>query len=182
MATVIFSNQGDRDCEMLRRLWAGLDANVVELANADYDEDEVKEAIDLEDDLLIVAGHGSPYGLYAPAFSGYAFGYDHLPLVHAKRIVFVWCFASDFVRTFAYNLRNCFATYLFISNPAEAYSTVHLLMSQEDIDEVDGRFYDQVNVFLSSDEPLSDLKPLLQQTVDTRNPVDMYNRLNLHYQ
>lgn len=167
---------------MLRRLWAGLDANVVELTNADYDEDEVKEAIDLEDDLLIVAGHGSPYGLYAPAFSGYAFGYDHLSLVHAKRIVFVWCFASDFVRTFAYNLRNCFSTWMFVSNPAEAYGAVHLMMSQEDIDEVAGRFYDQVSTALSNDWLLSDLKPFLQQTVDTRNPVDVFNRENLYYQ
>lgn len=180
MATVIFSNQGDRDCEMLRHLWAGLDANVVELTDPAYDCKAVDDAIAAEEDLLIVAGHGSPHGLFAPRFCGYAFSYDQLPLVRAKRIVCVWCYASEFVKYTT--LKNCFATYMFVSNPCEAQMAVNDIYTQDEIDLIASRFYDQVNVALRNGWLLSDLKPFLQGSVDTADAVDVYNRAKLHYQ
>lgn len=89
--TVIFSNAGDEDCEMLRKLWKDLDnLNLIELdqyysiKNA---KKIIRDAISQEEDFLILCGHGSHGGLFLPSLLGYAFDETDIPYVKAKNIL-----------------------------------------------------------------------------------------------
>ena len=73
--TVIHSNFGDPDTELLRGIWEGLDADIIEITEDDVnvnlqnkDDEEffpaminseaVEAALEREEDTLIVCGHG----------------------------------------------------------------------------------------------------------------------------
>ena len=77
-------------------------------------------------------GHGSPYGLFSKGlFPGaFAIGDEHAELLRGKQNIYVWCFASDYVK--AHKLKG-FATGMFISEVGEAsYYSIHA--SQEVVD------------------------------------------------
>ena len=64
-ATVIYSDMGDVDCASIPLLWEGIpDIKLYRLAREkSYFKDELKKAIEDEDDTLIICGHGTPHGL-----------------------------------------------------------------------------------------------------------------------
>ena len=81
--TVIHSNFGDPDTELLRGIWEGLYADIVEITEDDVnvnlqnkDDEEffpamiyseaVEAALEREEDTLIVCGHGGAEGCYEP--------------------------------------------------------------------------------------------------------------------
>ena len=83
--TVIYSNFGDQDTDLLKGIWEGLEADIIEIKDDDVtvnlqnkDDEEffpsalvpeaVEAALDREEDTLIVCGHGTWDGCYAPSY------------------------------------------------------------------------------------------------------------------
>ena len=72
--TVIYSNYLDDDCRILQSIWSGFDnVKIIEITPSSVDwEDNVDKAISEETDILIMCGHGTPYGLLFPDMSSNA--------------------------------------------------------------------------------------------------------------
>ena len=179
--TTIFSNNEDIDCEVLRNFFEGIPNNkVIELTYSmkltDW-MDTVEEAIKNEDDTLILCGHGSPRGLYFPKFEDYVIHNLHVEIIHAKRVICSWCYASSFVTN--YNIHNCFATSMFISNVNEAYDNGCYNSTQDDINRTDKQIDNEIKELIMSDTPMSEWQMILGARMDVENEIDVFNRQGL---
>ena len=178
--TIIFSNHLDDDSYTLSQMWQGIEGvNLVEILpdNADY-EQMVDDALAQEDDTLLLIGHGTIHGLLHPDFSSEAylvhqFNYG---LIHARRVICSWCYASTFCDTFHLS---AFATSMFISNVAEAYENSIYDVTQEFINDTDRRIYSQLMSLINSDVPMEDWAMRIGATMDAENPIDIFNRQGL---
>ena len=136
--TIIFSNNMDPDCQVIKQAWQGLkDINLVEITpDTDDYEDMVNNAIIAEDDTIMFVGHGTSKGLLFPNLyrMEYLLHEFNANLVHAKNIICCWCFASDFVINM--NWHNTFATSMFISNTREAYYSLKDDNFRKELDEL----------------------------------------------
>lgn len=175
--TVIWSNVGDNDTALLENIWKGIDGvNAVELNKESKDIDEaVMEAILAEDDTLVLAGHGSPGGLFDPCFSGYAFSYPEVGFVKAKNVFCIWCNASTFC---VENDFECLATSMFISNVGEAYMN-SIQTNKETIDRCNLKFHAECNHCLKEGMSMKNMYFYLGSRIDLDNDVDNYNRSGL---
>ena len=181
--TTIFSNNEDIDCEILRHLFANLpNNNLIEITysmkNTDWRE-MVEEAIENEDDTLILCGHGSPSGLYFPRFEEYVIHSMHADIIHAKRVICVWCYASDFVLT--NNIHNCLASGMFISNVSEAEYNGCYNSTQKDINFVANMIDNEINSLIQTDTPISEWQIQLGVHMDVENEIDTFNRQGFIY-
>lgn len=181
--TIIYSNRLDDDCQVLRDIWRNIpDANVIEITPDLTDwEDTVDNAIAHEDDTLILVGHGSPHGLYYPYYETgeYIIHENNVNLIHARRVVCCWCYASDFVNR--YNL-HAFATSMFISNVNEAYNNCITGYDQDTINSTGHHFYQELNELIRNDVPMDEWIMRLGAHMDVENAIDMFNRQGLFYQ
>lgn len=132
--TFIFSNTGDEDCGYLRHLWKSLkDVNLVEI-NKNDDESvyetktRVREALKKETDMVVLCGHGTELGLLSPDFSYYVFDSKDLPYVKWKKVVGIWCHASEFALM---NELPGFFTSMFISNIHEYFMFIGKSIEQD---------------------------------------------------
>ena len=136
--TIIFSNNMDPDCQVIKQAWQGLkDINLVEITpDTDDYEDLVNNAIIAEDDTIMFVGHGTSKGLLFPNLyrMEYLLHEFNANLVHAKNIICCWCFASNFVINM--NWHNTFATSMFISNTREAYYSLKDDNFRKELDEL----------------------------------------------
>lgn len=175
--TVIWSNVGDNDTALLENIWKGIDGvNVVELNKETENTDEsVMEAILSEDDTLVLAGHGSPNGLFNPYFNGFAFSYPEVGFVKAKNVFCIWCNASTFC---VENDFECLATSMFISNVGEAYVN-SIQTDKETIDRCNLKFYAECNHCLKDGMSMRDMYLYLGSRIDLDNDVDRFNRSGL---
>ena len=178
--TVIWSNRGDIDCELLENMWSSIpNVRVVEITPELYDfEEEVDSAISEEEDTLILTGHGTTEGLLFPDYSlgAYIIHENNFGLIRAKNVFCCWCYASSFCYRFD---RSSFCSSMFISNEAEAVFNSCPGYTQTQIDEVNIKFYKEVNRLLVDNIPVSGwMKPLLS-SIDHYNLVDSFNRSGL---
>lgn len=181
--TTIFSNNEDIDCEVLRGLFSDIPGNnVLELtysmASTDW-MDKVEDALSNEHDTLILCGHGSPNGLYFPRFEDYVIHDMHVELIHARRVICCWCHASSFVERF--NIHNCIATGMFISNVNEAYDNGCYNSTQDDIDSVCRRFDSELKSLICSNVPISEWYMRIGAHMDVDNEIDLFNRQGVIY-
>jgi hypothetical protein len=182
--TIIFADHEDPDCQVIRTLWEGLsDFTLVEIHPQDQDsyayEMRIERALREEDDTLILAGHGTGYGLLHPDFRGeYLIHEDNVGLIHARRVICTWCYASTFVER---HHLNAFATSMFISNTREAYDNSIFDNDQEHIDAVGRRFEADVRQLLTEGTPLSEWPMILGAKMDIQDPIDCFNRQALYY-
>lgn len=181
--TVIFSNAGDEDCEMLRELWKDLDnLNLIELdqyysiKNA---KKIIRDAISQEEDFLILCGHGSPGGLFLPSLLGYAFDETDIPYVKAKNILCIWCNANKFCENYEFY---CLTSSMYISNTSEAiYYNFNENNNQEFINETNSNTFQTMNNYIKNNIPLQDWTNLLIENVDKTNAIDTFNRKGMVY-
>lgn len=181
--TIIFSNNIDSDCQVIKQAWQGLkDINLVEITpDTDDYEDLVNNAIIAEDDTIMFVGHGTSKGLLFPNLyrMEYLLHEFNANLVHAKNIICCWCFASNFVINM--NWHNTFATSMFISNTREAYDNGIRDYTQEQIDSNGERFYCNINQLIKDKVPLNDWIMQLGAKMDIENVIDVFNRQGLYY-
>ena len=112
---VVFVNSME-DTATFSRLYDGLE-DVTLLYNPT--REEVENVLrERPTERLMCLGHGSARGLFSHDFKGYLIDRNTTPLLQTREMIGIWCYASDFARL--NNLRGFF-TYMFISNPQEAF-------------------------------------------------------------
>lgn len=104
-------------------------------------------------DTIMMMGHGSPRGLFAmgkfPTNSGFVIDEKHVKYLREKECVFIWCYASDFVKK--HNLSG-FSTGMFISELSEAMFCGVKEATQEMVDESNEKFVTLFNEAVSKNE------------------------------
>lgn len=89
--TIIFSNNMDTDCQVIKQAWQDLkDINLVEITpDTDNYEDSVNNAIIAEDDTIMFVGYGTSKGLLFPNLyrMEYLLHEFNANLIHAKNII-----------------------------------------------------------------------------------------------
>ena len=182
--TIIYSNYLDDDCRILQEMWNGFDnVHIIEITpSSENYEDLIDEAISKETDTLICCGHGTPYGLLFPnIYRGeYLIHENNINLIKARRVLFVWCYASSFALNFPG--LHCFATSMFISNEKEAVDNFIFGYEQEQINSNSIRFMQEINWLLKENIPFNEWVMRLGAHMDIENAIDVFNRQCLHYQ
>lgn len=180
--TVIYVNWHDDDTAILPLMWQNIpNANVIEItAESENWENEVDNAIANEDDTLILAGHGSIYGLLFPDYNygTYVVHENNVHLIHARNVIFSFCFASTFLMN---NHIHGFATSMFITNEHEAADNGILNYSQDDINSISRAFQYEINYLLRNNIPLNQWVMFLGARMDIENAIDVFNRQGLYY-
>ena len=178
--TIIYSNMQDDDCRLLQHIWNNIpDVNVVEILPTSTDwEDKVDSAISAECSTIIFAGHGTGYGLLFPDLSRgeYILHENNVNLIHAKNVICIFCFASDFCNRVGLH---AFATSMFISNEEEAYENGIYNYEQSQINSNSKRFHQEVNHLLIEHICLDEWVMRLGAHMDVDNAIDVFNRQGL---
>ena len=176
--TTIFSNNEDVDSDVLRGLFSNIpNNNLIEITYSMKSTnwfDMVEEAIKNEDDTLILCGHGSHEWLYFPKFEEYIIHDFNVQLIHARRVICCWCYASSFVQT--HNIHNCIASSMFISNVEEAMDNCLYNSTQEGINSVCKQIDSELNWLIRSDIPISEWVMRIGCHLDVENEIDVFNR------
>ena len=183
--TVIHSDYGDSDTKVLRAIWEGLEgAQVITITDLAIPNtrDNIRHALETEEDTLILTGHGSPSGLLARDTSSflsisYAFTKDDIPLVKAKNIIGVWCYASDFSKN---NSLRGFYSSMFISSAIEAGLMGIHGVSEDEIKSSEILFCRRVNALLKDNVPLNEWTDKLR-AFHLTNSVEEFNYSKLYY-
>ena len=113
------------------------------------------------------------FGLFHPDFSkGYLVHQNNVNLIHAKKVICIWCHASDFCK--AHNLK-CLCSSMFITNVGEAYY-LGMRSTQEHINTTVKAFYKELNECVRDKRTLAETYEYLAEHIDTENEIDNYNR------
>ena len=195
--TVIYSNFHDSDTYLLRGIWEGLDARVIEIRLDDryseesrriddptitYDSsrkerEEINRAIESEEDTLIVCGHGAEEGCFSPTFN-YTLSSSNKDKLKAKRFIGIWCNASTFAKK--NNVPGFFSS-MFISNIDEAGYMGIDNVDEERIKESEIKFVNTLNSLLRNNLPMEKWKEAFISIIDTTNEVEVFNFSSLLY-
>lgn len=195
--TVIYSNFHDSDTYLLRGIWEGLDAKIIELTlderylnrsesyewfqlSIDFSKEENKEideAIESEEDTLIVCGHGSEEGCFSPTFN-YTLSSSNKDKIKAKRFIGIWCNASTFAKK--NNIPGFFSS-MFISNAVEADYMGMGNVGEERIKKSERKFVNTLNSLLRNNIPVEKWKEAFISIIDTTNEVEVFNFTSLEY-
>ena len=195
--TVIYSNFSDSDTYLLRGIWEGLDARVIEIRLDDryseerrrlddhtipYDSsrkeiEEINRAIESEEDTLIVCGHGTEDGCLSPHFD-YTLSSSNKDMIRAKRFIGIWCNALTFAKK---NNVSGFFSSMFITNTVEADYMGMGNVGKERIKESEMKFVNILNSFLRNNIPMDKWKEAFTCIVDATNEVEVFNFTSLGY-
>lgn len=131
MSTLVI-HPDDRSTDFLKAVYAGIpNARVITGGMSVW---EVDLAI-MNADRVIMLGHGTSHGLLSVGqFTGSAYVVDNQSadmLKYKKECIFIWCYASDYVKN---NNLNGFSSGMFISEVSEATYCGIPNQSQEDVD------------------------------------------------
>ena len=173
---VVFVNSME-DTATFSRLYDGLE-DITLLYNPT--REEVENVLrERPTERLMCLGHGSARGLFSHDFKGYIIDRDTTPLLRAREMIGIWCYASDFARL--NNLRGFF-TYMFISNSEEVSFHGFGTETDEFVFEQNQRFASKVNELIKNETPMEYWKEIL---FNSANRVDVdfvnYNYSNLAY-
>ena len=195
--TVIYSNFHDSDTYLLRGIWEGLDARVIEIRLDDryseesrriddptitYDSsrkerEEINRAIESEEDTLIVCGHGTEDGCLSPHFD-YTLSSSNKDMIRAKRFIGIWCNALTFANK---NNVSGFFSSMFITNTLEADYMGMGNVGKERIKESEMKFVNTLNSLLRNNIPMDKWKEAFSSIIDTSNEVEVFNFTSLGY-
>lgn len=120
---------------------------------------------------LILFGHGTELGLLNPQWTGYCITRKHLPMLRNRRIIGIWCYASNFADR--YGLHGFF-TSMFISNINEAYE-LGFETTEDEINKQNIIFGDAINRLILNDIPMKQWVEILQNQCDKSIPFVRYN-------
>lgn len=180
--TVIYSDFGDVDTKVLKNIWKGLDVTEIRLTpNGDVPMKEINKAISQEKDTIIFCGHGSGEGCWNPNWDMggfYTLSSQNLKLLKAKKVIGIWCHASDFSKK--YDVSGFFS-YMFISNPGEAKGLGITGVPFKEITKSEIKFCNILNDLLKRDIPLSEWRGVVLDNMDESNPVEKFNYSQVYY-
>lgn len=172
---VVFVNSME-DTATFSRLYDGLE-DVTLLYNPT--REEVENVLrERPTERLMCLGHGTARGLFSHDFKGYLIDRNTIPLLQTREMIGIWCYASDFARL--NNLRGFF-TYMFISNPEEAFHHRCGKVSEEVVFEENRLFSQRVNNLIKEDAPMEDWVERLVNSANTNLDFVVFNYTNLSY-
>lgn len=181
-ATVIYSNMGDIDTQVLTHIWEGLpNTNVIEVSNSSGPSSKKVDAgLRAEKDTLILCGHGFPSGLLSPLPYGEPLlvSSRNVHYIHAKRVIGIWCYASSFAKN--EQLAGFFSS-MFISNPNEAKLNGCYASSAETITREEILFAKRLNALISNDIPMQEWKQNLLEQANKSIDIVRFNYNGLSY-
>lgn len=177
--TVIFSDFGDTDTQVLAHLWENIpDINLVHITrNTRNAYNKIKQALAVEKDTLLLCGHGTPGGLMSPSWD-ILVGENELRYIRAKRVIGIWCYAAQFAESIG--LKGFFSS-MFVSNESEAKLVSCLNSSAEVITREEILFCDRVNKLLLENIPLEKWRGLLLDQADMSIDVVKFNYNGLKF-
>ena len=187
--TVIYSNFHDSDTYLLRGIWEGLEAKVIEISLDDSGsfnnsrfsfeskQEEITRAIEREEDTLIVCGHGTEDGCLSPHFD-YTLSSSNKDMIRAKRFIGIWCNALTFAKK---NNVSGFFSSMFITNTVEADYMGMGNVGKERIKESEMKFVNTLNSLLRNNIPMDKWKEAFNCIVDATNEVEVFNFTSLGY-
>lgn len=177
--TVIYSDFGDTDTQVLTTLWENVpDVNLVRITRTTRDvKNKIKRALACEKDTLLLCGHGTSGGLLSPTWEVLV-GEHNIRYVRAKRVIGVWCYAAQFAESVGLN---GFFTSMFISNPAEAQLARCFRSDAEVITQQEILFCQRMNQLILGNTPTSQWINLLYAQADMTIDVVKYNYGGLRY-
>ena len=187
--TVIYSNFHDSDTYLLRGIWEGLEAKVIEISLDDSGsfnnsrfsfeskQEEITRAIEREEDTLIVCGHGTEDGCLSPYFD-YTLSSSNKDMIRAKRFIGIWCNALTFAKK---NNVSGFFSSMFITNTLEADYMGMGNVGKERIKESEMKFVNTLNSLLRNNIPMDKWKEAFTSIIDTTNEVEVFNFSSLIY-
>lgn len=187
--TIIYSNFGDQDTQLLQLIWEGLNPDrIIEITHDTEDyEDIVDAALMSENDTLIMCGHGTTQGLLHPNLNSgqYIIHENNVHLIHARNVIGSWCYAADFAET--HHLHGFF-TGMFISNKSEAeqYGITFAQSEYDDINieitQYETYFNLMIHNFLESGVPLSEWVNMLNNDgINHSNIIGYFNFNRMRY-
>ena len=183
--TIILSNAGDQDCQVLRDSWIHVPGRFIEITPESDDswQDEVEQAIQTETETLVLLGHGTSFGLLFPILERgeYIIHENNVHDIHAKNIICVWCNASSFISQFP-DIHNVVATSMFISNVDEAYNYGFTEYDQPSINETSRHCDQELVQLLTENVPLNEWVMRIGAHTDILNDIDVFNRQGFYYQ
>ena len=172
---VVFVNSME-DTATFSRLYDGLE-DITLLYNPT--REEVENVLrERPTERLMCLGHGTSLGLFSHDFKGYIIDRDTTPLLQTREMIGIWCYASNFARI--NNLRGFF-TYMFISNPQEAFYNRCSKVSEEVVYEENRLFSQRVNDLIREDVPMEDWVERLYESANTELDFVKFNYSNLSY-
>ena len=187
--TVIYSNFHDSDTYLLRGIWEGLEAKVIEISLDDSGsfnnslfsfeskKEKINRAIEREEDTLIVCGHGTEDGCLSPHFD-YTLSSSNKDMIRAKRFIGIWCNALTFAKK---NNVSGFFSSMFITNTLEADYLGMGNVGKERIKESEMKFVNTLNSLLRNNLPMKKWKEAFNCIVDATNEVEVFNFTSLGY-
>ena len=187
--TVIYSNFHDSDTYLLRGIWEGLEAKVIEISldgsgsfnnslfSFESKKEEINRAIEREEDTLIVCGHGTEDGCLSPHFD-YTLSSSNKDMIRAKRFIGIWCNALTFAKK--NNIPGFFSS-MFITNTLEADYMGMGNVGKERIKESEMKFVNTLNSLLRNNIPMEKWKEAFNCIVDATNEVEVFNFTSLGY-
>lgn len=177
--TVIYSDFGDTDTQVLAILWEKVpDVNLVHITRNTRDEQrKVQEALASETDTLLLCGHGTPDGLLSPSLSVLV-GAHNVRSIKARRVIGVWCDAAQFAEKVG--LKGFFSS-MFISNPIEACLCGCFESSAEVITQQEMLFCKRVNRLILAGISINRWVDLLRTMADKSIDIVEFNYNGLRF-
>ncbi|MCF0223932.1 MAG: hypothetical protein HUK20_06655 [Fibrobacter sp.] len=177
--TVIYSDFGDTDTQVLTNLWKGIpDANLVHVTRDTRDvQNKIKNALVSEKDTLLLCGHGTPGGLLSPTWE-FLVGEHNARYIKARRVIGIWCYAAQFAESVG--LKGFFSS-MFVSNPGEACNAGCNESCAEVITQQEILFCSRVNQMILDSTPMNRWISLLRTQADMNVDVVKFNYEGLRY-
>lgn len=178
--TVIFSDFGDTDTQVLVSLWKDIpDVNLVHITrNSRNVKDKITKALVSEKDTLLFCGHGTSSGLLSPTWGDLILNEDNVRYIKAKRVIGIWCHAAQFAELV--NLKGFFSS-MFISNTREALMENCTKSSAETITQQEILFCNRVNELIRNDVPMDQWLDILHTQADKTIDVVRFNYNGLKF-
>lgn len=179
--TAILSNCGDNDTAVLRNIWNKIpDIQVIEVGKG-VKRSDIDEALKKEEDLLILAGHGYPAGLFGAGDfdDNCIIDSKNSSLIKAKKVIGIWCHASSFAKSMG--LKGFFSG-MFISNKTEA--SFYLGGSEYENEEIwkyETDFCLELQKLIMGKTPMKKWPQAIIKKSDMTNPIIKYNMSRLRY-
>ena len=137
----------------------------------------IREALSLENDSVIICGHGTEDGLLDYDWNGYLIDKDLVEDLKRLNVIGIWCYASNFANE--YGLHGFF-TSMFISNEQEA-AQHSILANNHDIENENRWFTEELTNLINKNVPMKEWINYLQNNCHKEHEFVRFNYEALSY-
>lgn len=182
--TMLVIHPKDKTTAMLRALYEGCEARVVDTATSSKEIGRLLHHTSISERIMLL-GHGCANGLFyrldddSQLFDGIIVGHSHAFHLrrHGSNIVAIWCNADEFGRK--EGLHGLFSG-MIISEMSEA-ELYGIATTQEELDRENVKLANRLRDLLNEGTPLSEIPQRIRALNDTHTPLTDFNYNNFHF-